>query len=123
MTQRVDQTMLLHDPVSLFEPELRRAVAEQREQGVVLGQRVWQLHDVTDEERPEAAAPTRLGLERIRMGDRPVVGNGQLGEPLEDAVGSRGSETFGAETRGERREARLLSLELGARRKQGAVMA
>jgi hypothetical protein len=65
VADRVDQSSFSDDSIGLLEPECRRTLIEEREERVVLGQRVGQLDNVADEERPEAAATTWLGLERV----------------------------------------------------------
>lgn len=61
----LSKTVLRLDRIELPDPALGRAVPEQGEEGVVLRHRVRQLHKVADEERPHAAAATRLGLVRV----------------------------------------------------------
>ena len=78
MRDTLDETELGLDPFGLLDPELRRPVSEQRKQRIVLWERVRQLDDGTDEERPQAATSARLWLERVRVRDLAVVLDGEL---------------------------------------------
>ena len=90
----LDEAVLGLDPFGLLDPELRRLVSEQREQRIVLWERVRQLDDAVDEERPQAATSARLWLERVGMRNRAVVLDGELAEPRHDAMGRGGAEAL-----------------------------
>src|SRR5215216_231256 len=73
MGDTLDQSMLVLDPTRLVQPNTGRAMAEKREQRVILRKGVRELDDAADEERPQAAAAPRLRLEGIRVGQGAVV--------------------------------------------------
>ena len=89
MAQTLDEAEAPLDRKRLLEPRLDRPLAEHGEQRVILRQRVRQLDDPSERERPEAATAPGLRLVRIRMRDRAVVLHGQLGEPFDDAMSAR----------------------------------
>ena len=107
----LDQAEALLDRVDLRDPG-PGVVPQQREERVVLRQRVRELDQRAEQERPQRAAPSRLGLVRVGVEHRAVVRERQLGEPLDHAMGRGGAEAHGTELLRRLGEPRQLALEL-----------
>jgi Acetyltransferase (GNAT) domain len=120
--QLLDEAARVTETVDLVEPELDIALPQEREQGVVLRQRPWQLDHVADEERPRRAAAAGLWFIRVAQRHRAVVLERELTKPIRHPVRRRRPEPDGAE--GRRRFAKefLLRLELGPRREKRAIV-
>src|SRR6266498_4016902 len=89
---------------------------------MVLRQRVRQLDDGADEERPKAATSARLWFEGIGMRNRAVVVDGELAQPPHDAMGRGGTEASSVEARDQLTQAPLLRLEGLARGEERPVV-
>src|SRR5436190_13205186 len=122
MRHELRQPVPIADGVYLSEPEVRRRLPEQCEDGVVLRHRPGDLDDVADEERPQAEASARLWFIRIGVRNAAVVADRELAQPLVHPVGRRRPEALRPEAFRSSRKRTLLALELRARGEERAIV-
>src|SRR5829696_1072360 len=122
MRQSLDEAGRVAKAFDLRQPKLDVAVAQKREQGVILRQSPGQLYRVAHEVRPRRAAAARLRFVRVAQRHGAVVFERKLGKPIWDTVRRGRPESDRAEGVGRFAKELLLRLEFGSRREQGAIV-